>query len=87
PEDFAAAHPAGASPDTPVIRGGSCIVDPFGTALAGPSFGSPGVIVADVDLDLLDDASLDLDVVGHYARPDIFDLHVTPSDAPRARHQ
>lgn len=87
PEDFVAAHPTGAAPDAPVIRGGSCIVDPFGTALAGPSFGAPGVLVTDVDLDLLDDASLDLDVVGHYARPDIFDLRVAPSDAPRARHQ
>jgi nitrilase len=79
PEDFVEAHPTGEAPGAPVIRGGSCIVDPFGTALAGPSFGAPGVLVADVDLDLLDDASLDLDVVGHYARPDIFDLHVTQS--------
>ncbi|SDL83976.1 carbon-nitrogen hydrolase family protein [Nonomuraea jiangxiensis] len=58
--------------DHDVIRGGSCIVDPFGNLLAGPSFGGPDLLVADLDLGLLDGAYLDLDVVGHYARPDLF---------------
>jgi len=69
--------------DHVVIRGGSCVVDPFGEPLAGPLYGSGQVLVSDVDLDLLDGAYLDLDVMGHYARPDLFGL-TTPADVPRA---
>ncbi len=61
----------------PVIRGGSCVVDPFGTLLTGPVFDRRDVLVADVDLALLDGAYLDLDVSGHYARPDLFQLTTT----------
>jgi nitrilase len=63
----------------PVIRGGSCVADPFGTLLAGPVFDRPGVLVTDVDTALLDGAYLDLDVSGHYARPDLFELTTTRS--------
>ncbi|HYM83171.1 MAG TPA: nitrilase, partial [Candidatus Dormibacteraeota bacterium] len=34
------------------------------------------VLFADLDLGQIDRAHLDLDVVGHYARPDVFQLHV-----------
>lgn len=77
PEDF----PLGDEPI--VIRGGSCVVDPFGTLLGGPVFDREDVIVADLDLDLLDGAYLDLDVSGHYARPDLFQL-TTTREVPRA---
>ncbi|MFB4275460.1 carbon-nitrogen hydrolase family protein [Nonomuraea sp. MTCD27] len=70
PGDFPAADPAAAAAAT--IQGGSCVVDPFGHVLAGPSFGKQDVLIADIDLAVLDGAYLDLDVVGHYARPDIF---------------
>jgi nitrilase len=60
-----------------VIRGGSCVVDPFGTLLTGPVFDREDVLLADLDLDVLDGAYLDLDVSGHYARPDIFQLTTT----------
>jgi nitrilase len=56
------------------IRGGSCIVDPMGEILAGPLYDEPGVLVAKVDLDALVAAKFDFDVVGHYARPDVFQL-------------
>ncbi|WP_291413440.1 carbon-nitrogen hydrolase family protein [Actinophytocola sp.] len=75
PPDF----PLGADPV--VIRGGSCVVDPFGRFLAGPVFERREVLVADLDLDLLDGAYLDLDVVGHYARPDLFRLTTTAKPA------
>jgi nitrilase len=68
--------------DPVVIRGGSCVVDPFGTLLAGPVFDREDVLEADVDLGLLDGAYLDLDVSGHYARPDLFQL-TTAQAAPR----
>lgn len=69
-------------PEEPVIRGGSCVVDPFGTLLAGPVFDRQTVLVADLDLDVLDGAYLDLDVAGHYARPDLFQL-AGPRQEPR----
>jgi nitrilase len=66
-----------------VIRGGSCVVDPFGHFLAGPVFDRREILFADVDLAVLDGAYLDLDVVGHYARPDLFRLTTTTAP-PRA---
>ena len=65
--------------DGPVIRGGSCVVDPFGTPLTGPVFDRRDVLVADLDMALLDGAYLDLDVSGHYARPDLFQMTTTRS--------
>jgi nitrilase len=63
-------------PEAVLIGGGSCIVDPFGRVLAGPARDGEAVLVADLDLDEIERAVLDLDVVGHYARPDIFTLVV-----------
>jgi len=69
--------PAGESPtDQPGIRGGSCIVSPFGELLTGPVYGREAILIADIDLDEIVRGKFDLDVVGHYARPDIFQLHV-----------
>jgi len=77
PPDFPlpADDPAGAS----VIRGGSLVADPFGALLTGPVFDRQEVLVTDIDLDVLDGAYLDLDVSGHYARPDLFWLATTQS--------
>ncbi len=66
----------GDNPDTVMIRGGSCIVDPFGKILAGPIYDRDAIITADLDTDLITRGKYDLDVVGHYARPDIFTLSV-----------
>jgi nitrilase len=63
-------------PEIP-IRGGSCIVDPMGEIIAGPLYDSEGVLTAEVDLDALMEAKFDFDVVGHYARPDVFKLTIT----------
>jgi nitrilase len=76
--DFPAAYrtPYGDAPDTILSRGGSCIVDPFGEYLAGPNFESETILVAELDRAQIVRGKYDLDVVGHYARPDIFQLHV-----------
>ncbi len=64
-------------PDQDVlIRGGSCIVGPLGELLAGPVYGEECVLTADLDRADLARAKFDVDVVGHYARPDVFRLHV-----------
>jgi nitrilase len=64
--------------DTPVplIRGGSLIVDPFGQILGGPVYGRECVIVAEIDTGQIAEGKYDLDVVGHYSRPDLFQLRV-----------
>ena len=59
-----------------MCRGGSAIIDPMGEYLAGPLFGEEGILVADLDLGRLLEARYDFDVVGHYARNDVFKLVV-----------
>jgi nitrilase len=72
----------GWDPDTPLMRGGSLIVNPLGEVLAGPLVGEEGLVSAAIDLDDLARARYDLDVVGHYARPDVFSLHVDERPKP-----
>jgi nitrilase len=74
PADYTTAF--GEDPETIVTRGGSCIVDPFGNFLAGPNFEGEVILVAEVALAQTVRGKFDLDVVGHYSRPDIFQLHV-----------
>ncbi len=66
----------GDDPETSMIRGGSCIVSPLGEVLAGPVFDQEAILTAELDADLIAQGKFDLDVAGHYARPDIFELQV-----------
>lgn len=66
----------GADPDTVLIAGGSVIISPFGEVLAGPLGPGEGVLIAEIDLDDVVRGKFDLDVVGHYGRPDVFSLEV-----------
>jgi nitrilase len=58
-----------------IIDGGSVIIAPNGDILAGPLHGE-GLLLADINLDEIPRGKFDLDVAGHYSRPDIFDLSV-----------
>ncbi|AZC37379.1 carbon-nitrogen hydrolase family protein [Pseudomonas chlororaphis] len=62
--------------ERPLIAGGSLIVGPMGEVLAGPLVGRVGLLTAQIDTDELVRARYDYDVVGHYARPDVFELTV-----------
>ncbi|HWI82178.1 carbon-nitrogen hydrolase family protein [Ramlibacter sp.] len=62
--------------DTVLMRGGSVIVNPLGQLLAGPVFNEDALLTAELDLGLIPMAQMDFDAVGHYARPDVFSLHV-----------
>lgn len=73
--------PFGNEPDTILSRGGSCIVNPLGQILAGPNTSEECILTADLDLDDIARGKYDFDVVGHYARPDLFRLHV--NEAPQ----
>ncbi len=59
-----------------VERGGSAIIAPDGRYLAGPVFDQETTLMADLDLSEIDREVMTLDVTGHYARPDVFDLRV-----------
>lgn len=59
-----------------LIRGGSCIIGPLGQVLGGPKYGEQCILVADIDRAEITRAKFDFDVVGHYARPDVFQLEV-----------
>ena len=60
-----------------MCRGGSIIISPLGKIIEGPLFGEAGALVAELDLEEVQGSKLDFDVIGHYARNDIFDLKVT----------
>ena len=59
-----------------ICPGGSVIVSPLGKIIEGPLFGDAGAVMAEIDLDAISLGNLDFDVVGHYARPDIFEFKV-----------
>jgi nitrilase len=74
PDDYAT--PFGDEPDAILSRGGSCIIDPLGRVLAGPDYERETILVAELDLGEIARGKFDFDVVGHYARPDVFQLRV-----------
>jgi nitrilase len=78
--DFPATLPgkAGLYPhdDEWVNPGDSLVVAPGGRIVAGPLHESLGILYAEVDLERVGMARRSLDVVGHYARPDLFQLRV-----------
>lgn len=73
--------------ETFALKGGSMIVSPAGEVLAGPLFDEHGILYADIDRLAKTRSHLDLDVVGHYARPDVFKLTVNTSPTPPVDYQ
>ncbi|HML07968.1 MAG TPA: carbon-nitrogen hydrolase family protein [Xanthobacteraceae bacterium] len=68
--------------DHVLMRGGSLIVSPLGRMLAGPDFNGETILTADLDTDEIAQGKFDFDVVGHYARPDLFRLVVNDQAMP-----
>ena len=79
PGDMEGLEELAAQPEV-MCRGGSVIISPMGDVLAGPLYDEEGVLFAELDMAEVVRSKLDLDVVGHYARPDVFQL--TVSDCP-----
>lgn len=65
-----------------VSRGGSCIISPTGTVLAGPLWDveDATLLTATVDFEDCERGRLDLDVAGSYGRNDSFELRVAGLD-------
>jgi len=59
-----------------ICPGGSVIISPMGKVLAGPILNESGVLIAELDLDEIAQSKFDFDVIGHYARNDIFEFNV-----------
>lgn len=74
PDDYDSTY--GDDKEAVMMRGGSLIVDPMGQVLAGPEFAGETIIYAEIDTETVVRGKYDFDVSGHYARPDVFSLHV-----------
>lgn len=72
PPDHPVADTSNRNPDNVMINGGSLIVSPLGKVLAGPTRKPEDILTADLDLDDIVRGKFDLDAVGHYSRPDVF---------------
>ena len=59
-------------------RGGSAILAPDGSYLAGPLYDEEGILYAELDPARLHEERQRFDPAGHYHRPDVLRLEVTP---------
>jgi nitrilase len=80
PADYGAVE--GDDPGLVIMRGGSAVISPLGQILAGPVFNREIILTAEIDLSEITRGKYDFDVVGHYARPDVFRLQVNEKPAP-----
>lgn len=60
----------------------SMIVDPDGRIVAGPLDGEAGILYATIEPNQLIGPRWQLDIAGHYSRPDVFQLHVRRRPGP-----
>jgi nitrilase len=63
-------------------RGGSAILAPDGTYLAGPLYDEEGILYAELDPARLDEEHQRFDPAGHYHRPDVLSLQVRSNGHP-----
>jgi nitrilase len=89
PEDFEAADALPAlgsgTEDGVLLPGGSGLIGPDGTWVAGPLENQAGIVSGEVDLDRIAEEQLAFDAAGHYNRPDVFDVRIDTRRRPQAR--
>jgi nitrilase len=83
PPDFPARAELFPDAEEWINDGDSVVVDPVGKIVAGPMRRAVGILYAEIDTARVAPSRRTLDVTGHYARPDIFELQVrrTPATA------
>ncbi|MEQ9442029.1 MAG: carbon-nitrogen hydrolase family protein [Cyclobacteriaceae bacterium] len=62
--------------DEALCRGGSIIIGPSGSIIAGPLYDQEGILTAELDRSEIIRNKLDFDVVGHYSRNELFTYQV-----------
>jgi nitrilase len=84
PEEVAFYHDLDPSTKDLLEPGGgiSGIVDPLGNYIAGPIEHREDIVIGEIDLGLIVDAKHMVDSVGHYARKDVFTLHIDRRPRP-----
>jgi nitrilase len=65
-----------------INKGDSAVVSPDGKLVAGPLNAEEGILYAELDPRQMRGSKWNLDVAGHYARPDVFRLTVSKEDRP-----
>lgn len=76
PADFPEIERLYPDADEWINQGDSVVISPTGDIVAGPLHQQTGLLLADIDIRQVAAARRSLDIVGHYARPDIFTLQV-----------
>ncbi len=65
-----------------IADGGSAIIGPDGRYIAGPVYEDETIVYGEIDLAQVALAKRDIDVAGHYARPDVVRLIFDPAPHP-----
>lgn len=80
PDDLRALYRVGVGPDAPseglLFTGGSHVVAPDGSFVLDPVYDRAAILFATLETDRRYREVTDLDVAGHYARPDVFELRI-----------
>ena len=79
PEDFPEKDSLYPATEAWINPGDSCVIAPGGEIVCGPMHQQKGILYADIDIHRVGVKRRDLDITGHYARPDIFKLEVNSS--------
>ena len=74
-----------AAADEVMADGGSCLAAPTGDWLLEPETGSESLRIAEIDHRLVLEERQNMDVVGHYSRPDVTELRVNRRRQSTAR--
>ena len=82
PPDFPLRKLLGETGTEVIGRGGSAILAPDGTYLAGPLYDEEGILYAELDPARLDEEHQRFDPAGHYHRPDVLSLRVRSNARP-----
>jgi predicted amidohydrolase len=75
PADFELADDFKNAPEV-LLKGGSAVIGPDAGYVVEPVYGREELLTTEIELDRVSEEKLTLDVAGHYARPDLFDLRV-----------
>lgn len=63
-----------------LLRGGSSVINPDTSYLVEPVQEKNAIIYAGLNISILSEGNLFIDTNGHYARPDVFQLHINTNE-------